>query len=515
MQTMQTLYANNEEDRSMAGYDEKLAEEALIALNKSFPYPVTTAELKHALGTEPSDDALLTALDALQLEGWISGKYLRSQRQLVAMANIQITAEGRRKVAGDSERSAGPVIHGDQINNYGQAGALGRYATGTINYQQQWTAIQDQVDLVELARELERMRSEVQKTASSRADFMQLGVLAEAEEPLQRVRGDARVAELARGAGGRGEALDHIAVPLRTLPNAFERTCLSTSGPALQTLYTVTGSEYLFDGVALRGVEMRASLRERNSLLDRHELRGAPSPIQYRLDDFFLGLDHLGSCQLARCIVLFARNELELAGSNARLEARANLRVGRFSHAAPHRIDKQGPLILNSFALETTVARERQRGVRLLLTLLGHWFLCLADAPLSCLGNYMIGLVAKVGGNLPVRRQRFVGRQNHLLVAGVVSRNLRRFRATESTVRKGFLDLLTPWAGGIKILLRVSLDLWRAALARLDFVAEIAEPVRQLRLIHGGCVALRGEKATLLKRAHLAVFALGHPLLHG
>jgi hypothetical protein len=200
MQTMQTLYGDSGEDRAMAGYDQELAEEVLVALNQSFPYPITTAELKHALGTEPSDDALLTALDALQLQGWIGGKYLRSQRRLIAIANIQITAEGRKELEGHSERNTSAVIHGDQINNYGQAGALGRYATGTINYQQQWTTIQDQVDLGALARELEQLRAQVQKSASTRSDFMQLGVLAEAEEHAEKREGS-KVLEILSKAG--------------------------------------------------------------------------------------------------------------------------------------------------------------------------------------------------------------------------------------------------------------------------------------------------------------------------
>jgi hypothetical protein len=201
MQTMQTLYGNDEEVYPM-GYDEKLAEEVLAALNKSFPYPITTAELKHALDTEPSDDVLLTALDALQLQGWISGKYRRSQRRLISMANIQITAEGRRQIDGHPKTSAAAVIHGDQINNYGQAGALGRYATGTINYQQQWTAIQDQIDLSALARELEQMRDQVQKNASTRADFVQLGVLAEAEELAEKHEGSKVLETLSKAGAG-------------------------------------------------------------------------------------------------------------------------------------------------------------------------------------------------------------------------------------------------------------------------------------------------------------------------
>jgi len=148
--------------------------------------------------------------------------------------------------------------------------------------------------------------------------------------------------------------------------------------------------------------------------------------------------------------------------------------------------------------------------VRLFLAFLNLGVLSLADLPFSGLGNHMIGLVAKFGGDLPVRRQHFVRRQECFFVAGVVGRNLRGLRAAEAAVRKGFLDLLTPWAGRVKIFLRVSLDLRRAALARLDFVAEIAEPVHQLRLIHGSRVALRSKEAALLKRAHLAILTFGH-----
>lgn len=203
MKTMQELYENKEENRAMPGYDEQLAEEVLAALNTSFPYPITTAELKHALAKEPSDDSLLTALDALQLQGWISGKYLRSQRKLVAMANIQITAEGRKQLAyNPQQHTPSNVVHGDQINNYGQAGAIGRYATGTINYQQQWTAMQDQVDLNTLAVELEQVRTQVQRTASSRSDFVDLGLLAEAEEHAEKQEGGKVLETLSKA--GRG-----------------------------------------------------------------------------------------------------------------------------------------------------------------------------------------------------------------------------------------------------------------------------------------------------------------------
>jgi hypothetical protein len=81
------------------------------------------------------------------------------------------------------------VIHGDQIINYGQTGALGRYSTGTINYQQQWAEIESQINLHALAIELGQLRTRLQQTAASRSDFQQIGLLAEAEEHAEKQEG--------------------------------------------------------------------------------------------------------------------------------------------------------------------------------------------------------------------------------------------------------------------------------------------------------------------------------------
>jgi hypothetical protein len=81
------------------------------------------------------------------------------------------------------------VVRGDQYVNYGQAGAIGPHSTGTINYQQQWAAIQNQVDFNALAGELEQLRKHLMQGASSSSDFRQLGLLAEAEEHAKKHEG--------------------------------------------------------------------------------------------------------------------------------------------------------------------------------------------------------------------------------------------------------------------------------------------------------------------------------------
>ena len=202
MEQVAAIYEETEGARAMGGYDAELAQEVLVELNKSFPYPVTDAELKRSLSPEPSDDALLTALDALLLEGLVSGKFLRSDRKLAAMANIQLTADGRKHLVVQAQQTPPPnaVIHGDQIINYGQAAAIGRGAIGTFNHQQQWAEIANQTNLHALAAELEQVRTHLQKTASSRSDFQQLGLLAEAEEQAEK-RDGGKVLETLSKAG--------------------------------------------------------------------------------------------------------------------------------------------------------------------------------------------------------------------------------------------------------------------------------------------------------------------------
>ncbi len=85
---------------------------------------------------------------------------------------------------------AGPVFHGDQINNYGSIGALGRSAQGVVNVYEQSTDAQQQIDLHALAVELEQLRSEFRRTAVSREDDRQLALLGDAAEAAE--KGDSR-----------------------------------------------------------------------------------------------------------------------------------------------------------------------------------------------------------------------------------------------------------------------------------------------------------------------------------
>ncbi|WP_198152098.1 hypothetical protein [Granulicella tundricola] len=117
------------------------------------------------------------------------------------MANIQITAKGHDHVHGIGQPILpNIVIQGDQINTHGPVGAVGRNSIGTINYQQQWAGVLNQVSLSQVAIELESLRTELVKTAKVPADFQQLGLIAEAEQHAEKQDGT-KVMEVLSKAG--------------------------------------------------------------------------------------------------------------------------------------------------------------------------------------------------------------------------------------------------------------------------------------------------------------------------
>jgi hypothetical protein len=140
MDRVAAIYAANQGKQMNSGYDVDIANAVLKTLSKFFPRLVNLAEIKHDLQNEPNDDQLLTALDALTVDGLIQGKQLRSGMggtSLIDMANIGLTPQGRKHLADlakPASEPSGAIFHGDQIINYGQAAAIGRHASGSINY---------------------------------------------------------------------------------------------------------------------------------------------------------------------------------------------------------------------------------------------------------------------------------------------------------------------------------------------------------------------------------------------
>jgi hypothetical protein len=93
------------------------------------------------------------------------------------------------KIKAKPQSSLSTIIRGYQFNNYGIAGAIGPNAVGTITLQQQWTAIQNEIDLKALTSELEQLRKHLLQSASSSSDYRQLALLSEAEEQVKKREG--------------------------------------------------------------------------------------------------------------------------------------------------------------------------------------------------------------------------------------------------------------------------------------------------------------------------------------
>jgi hypothetical protein len=187
---LSTIYTANEGTNDMPTYDPEFANEVLKAAAKAFPKQLTTTELKRGLSPEPSNQALFTAIDALEADGFIEAKAMRSglRNEIQDVAYIRATLQGRNHLSAQTKPptpSVATVFHGDQINNFGTVGALGNSAQGVINYHESSANAAQQVDLQILAAQLERLRTEFRKTASSREDDRQLALLGEAAEAAE------------------------------------------------------------------------------------------------------------------------------------------------------------------------------------------------------------------------------------------------------------------------------------------------------------------------------------------
>ena len=175
------LYEGLDEVPKSGRYDALFAGEVLSIINENFPSEMTIAELKLAIDPEPNDVKLSVALRGLTQDGLVKGQPFYGECCLFPMSKIEITADGRRHLSEKAQGSqCATIIHGGQFNNFGHAGAIGHHSVGTINYQQQWVG--NQVDLSQIAMELQTLKAKLRETAETPTDFQQLGILAEAEQ---------------------------------------------------------------------------------------------------------------------------------------------------------------------------------------------------------------------------------------------------------------------------------------------------------------------------------------------
>jgi hypothetical protein len=195
------LYEGKEETERMSAYDPELADTILLKLNENFTVALSDHQLKHALVPEPSDDALLTALEGLKIDGLVDGIGMKEsttgRRSLTAMANIRITGEGRKHLSGATQKASG--TNGPVIHNFGQIGSVGSNSQGTVNVNNAWKNIAAEIDLQQLGAELERVRTAYRTEAPpTRENDKQIALLADAAEYAENGDGQAVTSTLSR-----------------------------------------------------------------------------------------------------------------------------------------------------------------------------------------------------------------------------------------------------------------------------------------------------------------------------
>jgi hypothetical protein len=156
----------------------------------------------------PSGETMLRAYYKRRAEAWegrivpqIVAKQMTTEAGPGEPVGPHSSATDARTQAISAPQINGTIIHGDQYINYGQAGAIGQSALGTVNtFHQCWRRIESAVDLTKLATELTTLRSELVKSATNAVDYVQLGILAEAEREAESRNGPEVMGTLSRAA---------------------------------------------------------------------------------------------------------------------------------------------------------------------------------------------------------------------------------------------------------------------------------------------------------------------------
>src|SRR5208337_4951001 len=240
-------------------------------------------------------------------------------------------------------------------------------------------------------------------------------------------------------------------------------------------------------------------LRTRKNWLD------LVSSIAHAAEDFLLGCDGFGGGELPPGNALLPLNDLKFPGSQAGVKMGADLGMSDLAHTSAQSVPDQGTFIHNRFAFEVLIAGEGERFSHSLKRI--DWLL-VKLGPFPRCTDYSLGLVSKIGRQLPMRGHHFSRRMDLFTVAGRVGGDFGGLFSCAARASEVFTNLLAARTGCVEILLRVSLDLWGAASSSRNLITELAQFVGQLGLIDGRGELLRGEEAVRLNGAGLAVVAL-------
>ena len=146
-----------------SAYDPEFASAVLKTAAKAFPKQLTIAELKRELSPEPSNQSLYTAIDALEADGFIEAKAMRSgsHNEIQDVAYIRATLQGRHHLTALSQppTPTSPVFTVTRSTTMVPS-VRWESSTGVVNVYEQAASTEPQVDLQVLAAQLEQLRAE-------------------------------------------------------------------------------------------------------------------------------------------------------------------------------------------------------------------------------------------------------------------------------------------------------------------------------------------------------------------
>ena len=183
-----------------------------------------------------------------------------------------------------------------------------------------------------------------------------ISVLPTREKTLQCSGADTGLLQLFRGARGRGEAFDLIALRFRRAADDGERGGLARAGKTLDSLDAVGRAEDIFEHALLRVVEMFMPVGNGDRLRARKNWLDLIFPLAHPMKNFLFGGDGFGGGELTARNALLPLDNLEFPGRQSGVKMGANLGVGDVAHAAPESVADQGAFVDDRLALEVLVA---------------------------------------------------------------------------------------------------------------------------------------------------------------
>ncbi len=322
--------------------------------------------------------------------------------------------------------------------------------------------------------------------------------------PLKRGRFHTSLCELLGRAGCGRETFDMVSLRHCGFANHGEGRGFSGAGNTVQANDLLTRTKDVVDDAPLADTEFRVPIFDPDPHLGRDQggiSKAAPVAFLHPGNGFPFQPNHLIGCELQVCAALC--NFTEFARPHPTLELTLNGGMRGFSHATCKGGFKDRPTVLHSRSLKDMSPRPGHGPLRVRLR-----FPHLTLPVRPRLGHNAIGLVPILGSQFTVPAQHFVLRQQLLLVAGMMSRDLRGRRSVDSLLAQMVLDLFPARAGCVQILLCVSPDFRLPVLSAFDLIPEIFKARREFGSVHRGDVSLRDEDLVRLQGARLSVLAL-------